>query len=139
MKLGFKLVLYVLILNLVSGLIYTLGVPGTEYSYSATGSGSAEDYVERFNSTEMMENQQPGIIATFPYLGNIYGTIMYLWNAVKFIVAGFPTLLSQLAGFIPDGEGRVAFQAISVILGALFSFIIFGWLFQVITGRQTED
>ena len=139
MKLGFKLIIYILILNLVSGLMYTLAVPGTEYSYSTPGTGTPDDYAQRFNATDMMETQQPGIIAELPFLGNIYGTIMFLWNAVKFIVVGFPNLLWQLGGFISDEAGRNAYQAICLVLGVVFSFIIFGWLFQVITGRQTED
>ena len=126
-------------LNLVSGLVYALSVPGTQYAYSTSGTGNPQDYEQRFNTTEMMETQQPGIIAELPFLGNIYGTIMYLWNAVKFIVVGFPTLLWQMGGFIPDEGGRAAYQTICLVLGAVFSFIIFGWMFQVLTGRQTED
>jgi hypothetical protein len=140
LKLGFKIVIYLLILNCVSGLIYTVSVPGTAYSYAMHTTPSGEDFEENFNSTEFMQNQQPGIISDFPFLGNIYGTIMMLWNAVNFVIMGFPTLLEQLGGFIPEaGSGKAAYTAICWVLRALFSLIIFGWLFQLITGRQVED
>jgi len=139
MKLGFKIVIYILILNVVSGLVYSLSVPGTQYSYSMTGTGNAAEYEQRLNATEFMEKQQPGIIAELPFLGNIYGTIMMLWNALKFVIVGFPLMLSQLGGFIPDEAGRTSYGYICGVIGAVFSLIIFGWLFQIITGRQTED
>jgi len=140
LKLGFKIVLFLLILNCVSGLIYTIQLPGTEYSYATHVSPSGEDYEEAFNSTKFMENQQPNIIADFPFLGNIYGTILMLWNAVTFVVNGFPALLDQLGGFIPiAGSSRVAYTAICWALRGLFGLVIFGWVFQLITGRQMED
>lgn len=139
MKLGFKLVIYILILNIVSGLVYSLTVPGSSYSYAMTGTGNTTEYEQRLNSTEFMEKQQPGIISQLPFLGNIYGTIMMLWNAIKFVIIGFPLMLAQLGGFITDESGRTAYNIICGAIGAVFSLIIFGWLFQIITGRQTED
>lgn len=139
MKIGFQIVLFLLALNIVSGLIFTLNVPGTEYSHAVTGTGDAEDYEDRFDAGEMLNETQPGVWANIPFLGNIYGTIMMLWNGLNFVIMGFPALLQQYAGFIPDVAGRNAFTAITLVLRAIFSFVIFGWIFQIITGRQTED
>lgn len=139
MKVGFQLVLFLLCLNLVAGLLYTINAPGTSYSNPVTGVGNASDYEARFNPEEMMNKTQPDIIGDFPYLGNIYGTLMYLWNAINFIIMGFPALLEQYAGLIPLGTGRTVYTALTLVLRAIFMFIILGWLFQVFTGRQTQD
>lgn len=140
MKLGFKIVLFLLILNCISGLVYSISVPGVEYSYATHTTPSGQDYEQNFNATGFMEKQQPGILSEIPFLGNIYGTIMMLWNAVTFIVTGFPALLEQLGGFIPEaGAGKASYTAICWVLRGVFSLIIFGWLFQLITGRQAED
>lgn len=139
MKIGFSTVLFLLCLNLVCGLMYALTVPGTEYSHALMGTGNASDYQERFDPEGMMNATQPGIIGDLPYLGNIYAAIMYLWNAVAFIIAGFPLMLYQWAGAIPSYAARTAYLTIITPVIAIFYFLILGWLFQVFTGRQTQD
>ena len=139
MKIGFQIVLFLLILNIVSGLAFQLNVPGTQYSHAIPGTGDPEDYEDRFNAGKMLNETQPGAWAEFPFLGNVFGTIMMLWNGLNFIIMGFPALLERYAGFIPEVGGRTAFSAITLVLRAIFSFVIFGWIFQILTGRETQE
>jgi len=139
MRIGFQLVIFLIILNLVSGLMYTLGVPGTAYSNILPGTGSVEEYAERFNATEFMEGTQPEVSSLLTYTGHIWSGLQLLWNGIRFVLLGFPTMLQQIGAQIPDPTASAAFTNISYVLYAVFSLVIFFWLFQLLTGREVED
>jgi len=139
MRIGTQLVMFLVILNLVSGLMYTLNVPGTAYSNILPGVGNATDYSTRFNASEFMESTQPEVSSVLTYVGHIWSGLQLVWNAIRFVVMGFPTMLEQIGGQIQDPAASVAFTKISHVLYAIFSFVFFFWLFQLLTGREVED
>lgn len=139
MKIGFQLVLYLLCLNLACGLCYTLGIAGTSYSNPVIGSGNATDYQNRFDPDRIMNQTQPNIISEFPFLGGVYGGLMMFWNAISFIILGFPRLLYSFSGAIQDPIAKAAYNIICDVLVAVCMFIWVGFLFQIITGRQVQD
>ena len=137
MKIGFRLILFIICLNVVTGLVVGLNAPGTGLAF-VPGHANATDMSEKFNSTEMIESASPEILSAIPFLGQIYTAFSVFLNAVNFVIAGFPTMLLAYANYIPDEGGRNAFETIAKGLIALFYFVIFAWVFQVLTGRDTE-
>lgn len=138
MRIGFQLVMFVLILNLTCDLMYIVSVPGTAYSDVLTGTGTPAEYQERFNASTFMNRTQPQASITFVYLGHIWSGLQLVWNAIRFTVFGFPTMLQQIGSQVSDPSAKVAYTAISGVLYAVFSVIIFMWLYQLFTGREVE-
>jgi len=139
MKIGFKLILYLMILNMVSGLMYITSVPGTGYSQILSGTGSPEEYAERFSPSGFMNATNPGISAIISFVGHLLSAIDVMWTGIRFTVLGFPTMLQQIGLQIGDPDAKAAFTNVSNVLYAVFSAIIFIWLFQLVTGREVEN
>lgn len=139
MRIGFNIVMYIMLLNLVCGLMYVLAVPGTEFSNVLYGTGDTEEYEERFNATEFMDKTEPEASDAFTFVGHIWGGLQLIWNGIRFTVFGFPTMLQGIGGQIGDPTAKAAFGNISNILIVATSFIIFMWLYQLLTGRRVED
>ena len=136
MRIGFQVVLFILILNLTTGLMYQTSVPGTAYSNVLTGTPSSENITERFNASSLI-NPEPSMTITF--VGHLLAALNAMWMAIRMVVVGFPDMLAQIAGSIPDPSARATFTSISYVLYGVFSIIIFMWVFQLVTGRQVED
>lgn len=139
MRIGFRVVLYILLLNLTCGLLYVAAVPGTLQSQILVGTGDPQEYSERFNASEFMNQTSPGLSSILTYAGHIWSALTVAWNAMRFTVLGFPTMLQQIAGNIADASARATFLNISYVLEAVFGFVIFMWLFELVTGRSVED
>lgn len=139
MKLGFQIALFVLCLNLVSGLWYKLQVAGYNYSNPVTGAGEAEDYTDRFDPDKVMNQTQTNVITWLPFLGNIVVGLQMLWDAVGFIFAGFPALLFSYGSAIGDPSARAAYELFCGVIGAVTSFITVLWIIQIFSGRQVQD
>jgi len=139
LRAGFQIVLFMLCLNLASGLYYQLGIAGSSYSNPLTGTGNSSDYSSRFDPDKVMNQTQPNISMGLPFLEQTYGALMTLWNSISFIIIGFPQLLWQFGGLISDPTARLGYQAIIGCIGAVESFVIGLWLYQLITGRQVQD
>lgn len=144
MKIGFQIIMFILILNLVAGLMNSqyINVPGSEYASGLdeelTGSNST-NYIGTFNASDLMQDQQPGIIESLPYLGNVYAFFMAMWNAITMIIDGFPQMLTQLGSTFELGiQGQSVFDSIANVVRAIFGFVIFMWLVQLVTGRDME-
>ena len=86
-----------------------------------------------------MNQTQPNISMGLPFLEQTYGALMTLWNAISFIIIGFPQLLWQFGGLISDPTARLGYQAIIGAIGAVESFVIGLWIYQLISGRQVQD
>jgi hypothetical protein len=138
MRIGFQLVLYILILNLISGMMYALNVPGTERSNILTGTGNVTEYQERFNPGEFLNATEPEASTTFTFIGHIWNGLNVIWSAIRFTVFGFPTMLQGIGSQIQDPAAAAAFTNIANVLYAIFSFIIMMWLYQLLTGRNVE-
>lgn len=140
MRIGYQIILYMLILNLVSGLVYQLGIPGTNYANVLnTGTeANSTNYAEEFNSTELLERTDPQFSIT-NVADYVFSGLFLLYSAIRSITIGFPDLVNTVAYSIPDADGRNAVLAISSVLYAAFAFLIFLWLFQLITNRRVSE
>jgi len=139
MRIGFQFVLYIIILNLVSGLVYSLNVPGVEYTTPPIGTGNATDYEEKFNPEFLILGISMAPLLAIPFVGHFLAFALIVWSAVSFIVMGFPQMLEGYASFIGDPVAQTALTGVCWVLRGVFSFIIFMWLYQLITGRTVED
>jgi len=138
MKIGFQVVLFILLFNMVCGFIYTIGVPGTEYSNILGGAGNSTDYEERFNATEFMKKVEPEASETFTFVGQVWSGLQLLFNAITFVIAGFPLMLIGISGQIGDPAAKLAFDSFAAIITATTYFIVFLWLYQLLTGRSVD-
>lgn len=138
MKVGFQVVLYILIFNLTCGLVYAISVPGTQFSNILTGTGDVEDYQERVNPEEFMNKTSEEASNIFTFAGQILTGLSLVWDIIRFTIGGLPTMLIGIGGQLTP-EAKPAYNAITAVLIAVEGFIVFLWLFQVFSGRQVED
>ena len=139
MRIGFQVILYILILNLVSTLIYALQIPGTAYSQVIQTGSEAEalDLAAKFNSTSLLD-QWMYTPLTVDWLG-IFTFVNLLYNTIRCVLVGFPDLINSYAYAIPDATARGSVLLINYVIYAVESFIIFLWIFQIVTGRRVSE
>lgn len=141
MKIGFKAVLFLLILNLVSTMVYAIQIPGTTYTGILYGGSQANatEYAEEFNTTTLLDRWTATPFSGIPIFGDIFSGIMLLFNAIRSIIVGFPDLINSIAYSIVDTTARNAVLTVNYVIYAVFAFITFLWMFQLITGRKVSD
>jgi len=139
MKIGFQVILYLVIFNLVCSLAYVMGIAGTQYGYSLYGSGDIDDTIERLDPQKFINQTKPSQWVVIEFLGNIANQIFALWNIVEYAIFGFPKFLENIGAAIPNAEARAIFTVLSKVLEATQGLVIILWLVQVITGREMEN
>jgi len=103
------------------------------------GTGTIEEHQQRLNATRFLNKTDPTAASILSlYFGYIWDGVMKLWNQIGYIVAGFPYLLYRI-GLSVDPSARTTYNAVAGVIIVVQSFIILGWLFQVITGRSVQD
>lgn len=132
------MVLFMLCLNIASGLYYSLGIAGSQYSNPIQNSGNPSDYSDRFDPDKIMPSQ-PSVLSYFPYLGIVYQGLMPLYNAIMFVFFGFPQFLLQFGGLIQDPLARSGYITIIGAIGAIEFMVMASWIYQLVTGRQVQD
>lgn len=143
MRIGFKLILFMIILNLVSTMVVAIQMPGTTYSgglYIGTGA-NATQYETEYNATNMMSNWAAPISPSYgiPLYGDIYGMVIMFFNMVKGVVDGFPTLLTQSINAIPDASARASANQLVWVIRGVYAFIIVAFFVQFISGRKISE
>lgn len=139
MKIGFQITFFVLLLNLIAGLMYASSVPGTDFSNILTGTGNTTQYEERYNASEFMERTEPEASTAFTFVGHIWGGLQLVWNAIRFTLLGFPTMLQMIGDQIQDATAKRTYGYITDVIYVAVGFIYFMWLYQLLTGRRVED
>lgn len=141
MRIGFSVVLFVLILNLVSVMVYELNMPGTAYSsiLYLGSEANATEFETEFNATTLLDRWTATPFSGVPIFGDIFSGIYLLWNAIESVVMGFPAMVERMSYAIPDASARGSLTTIMYVIRAVFSFVVFGWLFQLITGRKVSE
>lgn len=136
---GYYIILYILMLNLGCGFFLTINWPGTAYSSYLTGTGNSTQYLERFNSTEFMERTEPEASTIFTYVGHIWSGLSLVFDAVSFVFTGFARLLIGVGDQIGDATARTGLTSFGVIVQVVLDFIVFLWIYQLLTGRTVEQ
>lgn len=135
MKWQTEIILFIICLNLATGVVTELGIPGTS-AVSPSPQADASDYESHFDVEEVAEwKSQP--FSGIPILGDVYFAFSTFSRMVSYIFVGFPVFLYSLGdNFITDPEGLVAFQIIAGAIGALFAVVMCLFLLWFISGRE---
>jgi len=73
-------------------------------------------------------------------VGDVFGALMFFFDQITFIVAGFPIFLWDLgAVYITDATGLLVWQAISGTIAAVFVIYMSWFIIQLISGRVMNE
>lgn len=139
MKIGFQVILYILILNMVSALMYQTSVAGTSQSDILAGTPNATNITSAFNTSDFMSESRSFISEFLTFTGHIWGALNTVYLAVRMVLFGFPDMLNQIGYQINNPSARLAFTSFSYLLYAVFSIVIFIWFFEILTGREVQE
>jgi hypothetical protein len=138
-RLQFQILLFIACLNIAVGMVMALGLPGSAYFGSTNSTGSSGDYEERFNASKTAE-QWSATSYGIPVIGDIFGGLYFFFNNVRFLIDGFPTLLTWIKDcYIVDVAGRIAFDVVANGLRAVFAIMMAVFMIELITGRYMND
>ena len=137
MKLQYKILIFVLCLNLASTLVLSLSLPGSDYMSHGSTDVSAQQFEQQFNPDEIAG----GWTASPSYLvGDVVSAFMFFFQRFHLLIDGFPSLLDWMSHtFIADAAGQAAFNTISLTLRAVFYVLMATMLIEFIGGRIFTD
>jgi len=139
MKVQFQILLFMVCLNLATGLIMELGLPGTEY-VQGTKPSDASDYEEHFNATETAEAWRATPYSGIPIIGDVFSAFQIMWRSIQYLVVGFPLFLYWVGdNFIIDASARASFNVIVVTLVAIEGILITFFIIEFVSGRIIAD
>lgn len=139
MKLQFKILVYMAIINLTSGMAIALALPGTEYVQGQNPS-NASDYESHFNATEIAEGWGATPFSGIPIIGDIFSGFQFLWRNLQYLIDGFPMFLTWLGDtYITSASGQTAFFIITNVIRAVFAILMSVLAIEFISGRYFTD
>ena len=139
MKVQFQALVFFACLNLATGLIIALGLPGTEY-VQAVNPSNASEYEEHFNATEVAEGWAATPFSGIPVIGDIFSGFQFLWRNLQYLIDGFPMFLTWMSDtYITSSDARSAFNIIANALRAVYAILISVLVIEFITGRYLTD
>lgn len=140
MKVQWEILLFLVILNLVVGVVIALNVPGSYYTSPMTESPSASDYEAHFNATQIATSWSATPFSGIPVIGDIFGGFNFLWQMFGYILDGFPTLLTWVSdSYITTADGQTAFWVLANVIRAIEAMLISAFLIEFISGRVFTD
>jgi len=125
MKLQFTLMLFVLCLNFSSWMAYEGGFLSYQYGY--TSLTNITQVETTFNATRVVESWQMPTY-NIPIIGDIVSGLFYFFNAIKWLIAGFPSLLMALGA-----PPIIYFPVLGIWLFLMFMFVV-----EFISGRRMD-
>jgi len=137
MRMQYKILMFILCLNLASYLVIALGLPG--YSYVSYGGGdiSATGIEEQFNPQNIASGWN---VETTFLIGDVISAFNFFVRNFMLLIDGFPALLDWFAHtFITDAAGQAAFNVIAMALRAVFAVLMTTLLIEFIGGRIMSD
>lgn len=139
MKLGFQVVLYVLCLNLGFGLVSELQIGGSSDSNPVIGTGDPAEYADRFDPDRLANGTQTNFLTDVSTYASIISGLLLAVKTVSWLLTGFPAFLFSLGGAINDPSARLAYDAVCGVILAILNFVVFFWLYQLLTGREVQN
>ena len=136
MKWQSEIILVIICLNLATGLVVELSVPGTSY-VSPSPTGNATDYPSQFNATEIAKGWSFPPTIGIPVIGDIWSGFSFLVRMITYVFVGFPIFLQTLGdNYITDPSGLAAWTSISTVILALFAVVMAFYFVWFISGRD---
>ena len=143
MQTQWKILLFIVCLNLATGMVIALALPGTAY-VMANNPGNpvsnASDYESHFNATEVAEGWQATPFSGIPVVGDIFSGFQFLFQNLQYLIDGFPTFLTWISDtYLVDASARAAFSIISNGLRAMYAILMSIWVIEFISGRYMTN
>ena len=140
MRIQFQILLFFVCLNLATGMVIALELPGTEYVQPAKPEMSAEDYEAHFNATETAEGWGATPILGIPVIGDIFSGFQFLFNNIRYLIDGFPMFLAWVSDtYIIDAGAQTAFGYITNALRAIYAILMSIFVMEFISGRVVTE
>jgi hypothetical protein len=109
-------------------------IPGMKYTQPINGTGSFDDYAERFNVTELQEEWNPKPFDGIFILGDLFSGESQYWKIFGFMIDGVPTMLTWTGSFIPTSQ--VVFSAVANVVRIISVAMFVLLLIELISGRE---
>lgn len=142
-RIQFKILFFIICLNLATGLAIALQLPGTEYVQATDpgdGQQSPGEYEEHFNATETGEQWGASANIGIPIIGDIFAGFYFLAVNWHFLIDGFPIFLNWISDtFILDASGRLTFAILSNTLRGLYAVLMSIFFIEFISGRHLTE
>jgi len=140
LKVQWSILLFIICLNLATGLCISLSVPGSEYVQASLPGGNASDYESHFNSTDIVDSWQDNIIRSIPILGDIFSGVAFLFRNIQYLIDGFPTFLNWISDtYLVDAGSKTAFAVISNALRAMYVILMAVFAIEFLSGRNITE
>lgn len=134
MRLQFQILLFIVCLNLATGMVIALGLPGTDY-VQATSPSNVSEYEGHFNATEIAEGWGASDIG-IPVVGDIFSGFQFLFLNIQYLIDGFPLFLTWISDtYIIDATAKTSFAVITNVLRAIYAILMSMLLIEFISGR----
>jgi len=131
-----NIIIFVICLNVATGLICELNAPGTEY-VNPSNPEEFEDYESHYNATEIAQGWSSNPLNSVPLLGDIYYGFQTFFRLVSYVFVGFPTFLYSLGDyFITDQAGLDAYHLVAGAVTAMFFVVMALYIVWFISGRE---
>ena len=142
-KIHFKILLFIVCLNLATGMTIALALPGTEYVMAGDPSNPASNasyYEEHFNATDIAGRWDTTPFSGIPIVGDIFSGFSFLFQNLQFLIDGFPMFLTWISDtYLIDASARSAFSIISNILRAIYTILMSIFVIEFISGRYMTN
>lgn len=136
MKWQTEIILFIIALNLATGLVCELHAPGTEYVYPSNPE-STTDYEGHYNASEIAEGWTSRPFSGIPLIGDIFYGFQTFFRLVSYVFVGFPTFLYTFGDyFITDPAGLGAYHLIVGSITAMFFVVMAFYVVWFISGRE---
>lgn len=140
MKLQFQILIFMVILNVVTGVVIALELPATAFSQPLDGSGDVDDYEGRFNATDIADRWSSNPFSGIPVVGDIFGGLYLFFDQIRFLIDGFPMFLDWVSySYLTDVSGQTAFNHIANVFRIIYAVVIAVFMIEFITGRIMTD
>lgn len=134
MKLQFQILLFIVCLNLATGMVIALGLPGTDY-VQASNPSNVSEYESHFNATEIAEGWGASDIG-IPVVGDIFSGFQFLFRNIQYLIDGFPLFLTWISDtYIIDATTKTSFAIITNVMRAIYAILMSMLLIEFISGR----
>ena len=139
MKVQMQILLFIVCLNISSGLVVALAVPGVDDAQISPPS-TTDEYASHFNSSEIAEGWGATLIQGIPIIGDIFSMFQTMFITFQYLIVGFPMFLNWLGdNFIIDAAARAAYDSIVLALYGIFSVSMTILFIEFISGRYFTE
>lgn len=134
MKTQFQILLFIVCLNLATGMAIALALPGTGY-VQASSPSNASEYEEHFNATDLADRWGSDRLG-IPVIGDIFSGFFLLFQNIQYLLDGFPMFLTWISDtYIIDATARTSFAIIANVLRAVYAILMSILVIEFISGR----